>query len=111
MIWVPRGIYLDETNDHVDNVACFIAPKHVLIAVCDDPADPQYALSEASLNALQEATDLNGQPLKISKMIMPPPLHMTRKLPALKSVIHCRARLVVEWQPAIFIYKCATTMG
>lgn len=74
VIWIPRGIYNDETNEHVDNIACFVKPRHVLIAVSDDRDDPQYALSQESLKALRSATDLDGKKLKITQIKMPKPL-------------------------------------
>ena len=45
VIWLPRGIYNDETNEHVDNVCAFTAPGEVVLAWTDDETDPQYALS------------------------------------------------------------------
>ena len=47
VLWLPRGIYLDETNEHVDNVCAFISPGEVVLAWTDDETDPQYALSRA----------------------------------------------------------------
>ena len=46
VIWLPRGIYNDETNEHVDNVCAFTAPGEVVLAWTDDESDPQYALSK-----------------------------------------------------------------
>ena len=36
IIWLARGIDPDETNGHVDDVACFVKPGVVLAAVTDD---------------------------------------------------------------------------
>ena len=77
MIWLPRGIYHDETREHVDNVATFIAPGHVLVAECTDPKDAQYPLSQATMKALQSQTDIEGHPLKISTIVMPKAIHRT----------------------------------
>lgn len=77
MIWLPRGIYHDETKEHVDNVATFIAPGHVLVAECTDPKDAQYPLSQLTMKALQSQTDMQGQPLKISTVVMPKAIHRT----------------------------------
>ena len=41
VIWLPRGIYNDETNEHVDNVCAFTAPGEVVLAWTDDETDPQ----------------------------------------------------------------------
>lgn len=55
VIWLPRGIYNDETNEHVDNVCAFTAPDEVVLAWTDDKSDPQYELSAACLKVLEEA--------------------------------------------------------
>ena len=52
ILWLPRGIYNDETDEHVDNVCCFIKPGHVLLNWCDDPADPQYELTQETYHYL-----------------------------------------------------------
>ena len=30
ILWLPRGIWMDETNEHVDNVAAFVGPGEVV---------------------------------------------------------------------------------
>ena len=49
VIWLPYGIYQDETNEHVDNVAAFVGPAELVLAWTDDQDDPQYAMSVADL--------------------------------------------------------------
>lgn len=71
VLWLPRGIYQDETNEHVDNICAFISPANVVLAWTDRPADPQYALSCASLNYLQQQTDAKGRRLTIHKLPIP----------------------------------------
>jgi agmatine deiminase len=77
MIWLPRGIYNDETKEHVDNVATFIAPGHILVTEAVDPRDAQQPLSQLTLEALKAQTDLDGNPLKISTVVMPKAIHRT----------------------------------
>ena len=36
VIWLPYGIYQDETNEHVDNVAAFVGPAELVLAWTDD---------------------------------------------------------------------------
>lgn len=71
VIWLPRGIYNDETNEHVDNVCCFCAPGEVVLAWTDDETDPQYSLSRACEMALQQATDAKGRPFTIHRLPIP----------------------------------------
>ena len=49
VLWLPRGIYQDETNEHVDNVCAFLRPGEVVLAWTDNKDDPQYELSNQSL--------------------------------------------------------------
>jgi len=54
VIYLPRGIYNDETNEHVDNICAFLRPGEVVLAWTDNQNDPQYALSKACLNVLEK---------------------------------------------------------
>ena len=36
VLWLPRGIYQDETNEHVDNVCAFLRPGEVVLAWTDN---------------------------------------------------------------------------
>ena len=65
VLWLPRGIYNDETNEHVDNVCAFVGPAEVVLAWTDREDDPQYPLSMADYAYLQSVTDAKGRPLTI----------------------------------------------
>ena len=71
VLWLPRGIYLDETNEHVDNVCAFTAPGEVVLAWTDNKADPQYPLSKACLDYLNGVTDAAGRKLKVRLLPIP----------------------------------------
>ena len=71
VLWLPRGIYNDETNEHVDNVCAFVAPCEVVLAWTDDQNNPQYELSKACLDYLEKETDAKGRKLKIHKLPIP----------------------------------------
>ncbi len=71
VIWLPHGIYQDETNEHIDNVCAFVAPAEVVLAWCDDESDPQHAMSLADLQVLAQSTDAKGRPLTIHKLPVP----------------------------------------
>ena len=77
VIWLPHGIYNDETNEHVDNVCAFVAPGEVVLAWTDDESDPQYALSKASLDALEAAADAKGRTITVHKLPLPQPVTIT----------------------------------
>ena len=71
ILWLPRGIYDDETNEHVDNVAAFVRPGEVVLAWTEDETDPQYPLSVMDHAYLSGVTDAKGRRLKIHKLPIP----------------------------------------
>lgn len=46
IIWLKRGLSGDETDGHVDNIACFAAPGKVIIQVCGDPQDENFGITQ-----------------------------------------------------------------
>ena len=71
IIWIPYGIYNDETNEHVDNVCAFTSPGHVVLAWTDDMDDPQYQMSSADLEILENETDARGRKIEVHKVYIP----------------------------------------
>ncbi|MBQ3795222.1 MAG: agmatine deiminase [Butyrivibrio sp.] len=71
VLWLPRGIYNDETNEHVDNVCAFVAPGEVVLAWTDNQEDPQYELSKQDLDYLENETDAKGRKLTVHKLPIP----------------------------------------
>lgn len=71
VIWLPHGIWMDETNEHVDNVCAFTAPGQVVLAWTEDEEDPQYAFSRADLEVLLSETDARGRAFTVRKMLIP----------------------------------------
>ncbi|MGN1094821.1 MAG: agmatine deiminase [Eubacteriales bacterium] len=71
ILWLPRGIYNDETNEHVDNICAFIAPGKVVLAWTDNENDPQYPLSHATFEYLEGERDAAGRKLIIHKLPIP----------------------------------------
>ena len=41
VIWIDKGVYMDETDGHVDNLCCYLKPGEVLLTWTDDPDDPE----------------------------------------------------------------------
>ncbi len=77
VIWLPLGLYNDETNGHVDNLMHVVAPGEVVLTWCDDPDDPQYAISRKVQQALSAQSDAKGRDIIIHKLPMPGPLYIT----------------------------------
>ena len=79
VLWVPNGIYNDETNGHVDNMCNFVRPGVVLLAWTDDQNDPQYARSKEAYDYLTNETDAKGRKLEVHKMYTPAPILITKE--------------------------------
>ena len=79
IIWLGKGVFNDETDGHIDNLACFVRPGEVCLAWTDDRKDPQYAISLDAWERLNDAKDARGRRLKVHKLPMPEPLFMTAK--------------------------------
>ena len=78
VIWLENGIFEDETNEHVDNMACFIKPGVIALAWTQDKDDPQYKYSTAAYKLLSNSVDAQGRKFKIVKIKLPKPLYMTK---------------------------------
>ena len=73
VIWLEEGIYLDETNEHVDNIIHVVAPATICLAWTDDENDPQYAMSKKAFDLLSNETDAKGRKFSIHKLYTPSP--------------------------------------
>jgi len=72
VIWLNQGLDGDETDGHVDNVACFVRPGVVVIQVCHDVQDPNYSRSQENLAILKQAVDAMGRTLEVVTIEQPP---------------------------------------
>ena len=77
VLWLPCGIYHDETNEHVDNICAFVAPGEVVLAWTEDENDVQYPMSKACLDYLEKAVDAKGRHIKVHKLPLPKPVTIT----------------------------------
>ena len=74
VIWLGRGVCNDETDGHVDNIACFARPGVVLLTWTADEGDPQHAISRDALERLEAATDARGRSLEVIRLPAPGPI-------------------------------------
>jgi len=79
VIWLDHGIIDDETNGHVDNMACFARPGEVILAWTDDEKHPQYKRSKAAYDHLINIKDAKGRRLIVHKMHIPDDIFMTEE--------------------------------
>lgn len=97
-IWLDEGVYMDETDGHIDNICCFVRPGEVALHWTDDETDPQYERSLAALKVLEAAVDAKGRKLKVWKLPQPGRSTAPRKsLPVSRAAAVCRARHKVVW--------------
>ncbi|EEX94698.1 hypothetical protein VIOR3934_21026 [Vibrio orientalis CIP 102891 = ATCC 33934] len=75
VIWLPKGLFNDETDGHVDNLMHVIAPGKVVLSWTDDPSDPQYALSREAEKVLKAHKDAKGRSIEVIRLPLPGPLH------------------------------------
>ncbi|MDA3846438.1 MAG: agmatine deiminase family protein [Vallitaleaceae bacterium] len=72
IIWLNKGLYGDETDGHIDNIACFVKPGTVMIQTCHNPNDPNFDITKENLEILHHAIDARGRKLEIIEMPSPP---------------------------------------
>lgn len=77
VLWLPCGIYNDETNEHIDNICAFTSPGQVVLAWTEEKEDPQYEMSKRCLDYLMQETDAKGRKLQVHKLPLPAPVYMT----------------------------------
>ena len=81
-IWLGEGCVGDDTHGHIDDIARFVAPDVVVLAVEADPADDNHERSMDNLRRLQLAKPAAG-PLRIETLPFPRPVVMDgERLPA-----------------------------
>lgn len=75
MLWAPGIAGADITDYHIDALARFVGPGHVLIQLPDrvDPNDPWSRAAHETHQILQAATGANGRPLAIT--VLPEPIN------------------------------------
>lgn len=71
VLWLKDGIDPDETNGHIDDVACFVRPGEAACIYTEDETDPFYEVAHENYTALTEMTDAKGRKLKVHKICTP----------------------------------------
>jgi agmatine deiminase len=83
-IWLGEGCVGDDTHGHIDDIARFVAPDTVVVAVERDPMDENHARSIDNLKRLEAASRQPGVgPLHIQTLPFPRAVVMNgERLPA-----------------------------
>ena len=76
VIWLNKGLLGDETDGHIDEIACFISPGKVLCLITHDKEDANFQALQENLQILQSATDANGRQLEVYTVEQPPATYL-----------------------------------
>ena len=71
IIWLGEGLVDDDTDGHVDNLACFVRPGAVLALTTADGEDANHAALQDNLARLRAARDAKGRELEILEVEQP----------------------------------------
>ena len=83
VLWLGEGIVGDDTDGHIDDITRFVSRRTVVTAIEEDPADDNYTPLRDNLRRLELMCDLDGHPLEIITIPMPPPVaYNGQRLPA-----------------------------
>jgi len=77
VLWLDRGVFEDETDGHIDELATFVRPGVVLLTWTEDESDPQHAISSDARRRLEAATDARGRSIEVVLIPSPGPLQIT----------------------------------
>ena len=73
IVWLGQGLVDDETDGHIDNLACFLKPGAVAALTTNDPEDANYEALQDNLKRLRAARDAKGRELEIVEIEQPAP--------------------------------------
>ncbi|MEJ1969569.1 MAG: agmatine deiminase family protein [Rhizomicrobium sp.] len=71
VIWLGEGFSDDETDGHVDNIACFVAPGRVLVGVPSSKSHPDFEPVMEAIRRLRQAYDAEGRPIEVVELEQP----------------------------------------
>ena len=71
VVWLEHALEYDDTDGHVDNLACFANASLALVLSESDPEDPNYARLHKNIDTLSNVTTTNGNRLEIVKIQQP----------------------------------------
>jgi len=71
VVWLDSGIEGDDTDGHIDDVARFVAPAKIAIAMETNPEDLNHAVLDRNRLILQESKDVKGRRFELTSLPMP----------------------------------------
>lgn len=81
--WLGDGIIGDDTDGHIDDLARFLDPRTIAVALEDDTKDANFEILHDNLLRAGTLKDQNGKPFRIVTLPMPGVVeHDGQRLPA-----------------------------
>ena len=81
--WLKGGIAGDDTDGHIDDLARFISPTKLVMAIEEDPKDVNYKVLKSARKQAEKLRDQDSRPFEIIEIAMPAPVvHDGQRLPA-----------------------------
>jgi len=71
VIWLGEGFSDEETDGHVDNIACFVAPGRLLVGAQSSKSHPDYEPAREVIRRLKKARDANGDTIDVIEIEQP----------------------------------------
>lgn len=71
IIWLPGKFSDEETDGHVDNIACFAAPGRIILGMPASKSHPDWEPTVAAKQLLEEARDARGRAFEIVEIVQP----------------------------------------
>jgi agmatine deiminase len=83
VLWLNRGIVGDDTHGHIDDIARFVGPTTIVVAVEPNKNDPNHAPLAENLRRLQAARTPEGKQFNVVELPLPRPvIFRGQRLPA-----------------------------
>lgn len=71
ILWLGDGIDGDDTDGHIDDLARFVSPRTLAIAVEFDSQDPNYKILKENVRRCKLLRDQDGKPFDLLALPMP----------------------------------------
>lgn len=108
VIWIEQGLLNDHTDGHIDNIARFIAPGHVVCQTASGGDDPNAEILETIARHLEGETDATGQKLTVHRI--PSPGRYINKLGDVSPASHMNF-LIANGVVVVPVYGTRTEIG
>ena len=85
VLWLEHGeLEGDDTDGHIDMLARFVSPEHIVYQQCTEPGYPGYDALQAMEAELEALQNVNGASYQLTALPWPAPKYNTRgnRLPA-----------------------------